>query len=132
MASNRKHKNTVAGIVNVKKNELVKIGYTDFQDWISTNKNLYIGRDMNFYVKGATASIWQNPYPVAKTDKEYKCTKPRFTLDESLNLYRQHIENNPHLLSKLRELNGKVLGCWCKPGRCHGDVLAELVEKHCN
>ena len=26
--------------------------------------------------------------------------------------------------AELRELHGKVLGCWCKPKDCHGDVLA--------
>lgn len=27
------------------------------------------------------------------------------------------------------ELRGKVLGCWCAPKMCHGDVLAELAER---
>ena len=26
------------------------------------------------------------------------------------------------------ELEGKVLGCWCKPLGCHGDVLVEVLE----
>lgn len=25
-------------------------------------------------------------------------------------------------------LDGKVLGCFCKPGPCHGDVIAEWLE----
>lgn len=27
-----------------------------------------------------------------------------------------------------RELRGMVLGCWCSPLACHGDVLAEVAE----
>ena len=27
-----------------------------------------------------------------------------------------------------RELRGKVLGCWCAPLPCHGDVLAEVAN----
>jgi len=27
-----------------------------------------------------------------------------------------------------RELKGKVLGCWCAPKLCHGDVLAEIAN----
>jgi hypothetical protein len=27
-----------------------------------------------------------------------------------------------------KELKGKVLGCWCKPKACHGDVLADFVN----
>lgn len=40
-----------------------------------------------------------------------------------------------HLLDRLRSdpgflepLRGKVLGCWCKPLPCHGDVIVELLE----
>ena len=28
-----------------------------------------------------------------------------------------------------RELRGKVLGCWCKPLDCHGDVLKVVVDE---
>ena len=37
------------------------------------------------------------------------------------------------ILDSLHELEGKVLGCWCKvKGHepCHGDVLVELLEKN--
>jgi hypothetical protein len=26
------------------------------------------------------------------------------------------------------ELDGRTLGCWCKPLACHGDILVELLE----
>lgn len=29
---------------------------------------------------------------------------------------------------KVLELKGKVLGCWCKPLACHGDVIIEYLE----
>jgi hypothetical protein len=28
-----------------------------------------------------------------------------------------------------RELRGKVLGCWCKPLDCHGDVLKVVADE---
>ena len=31
-----------------------------------------------------------------------------------------------------RELKGKVLGCWCKPASCHGDVIAEIIDAEPN
>ncbi|MHB8407806.1 MAG: DUF4326 domain-containing protein [Acidiferrobacterales bacterium] len=31
-------------------------------------------------------------------------------------------------MSALGELRGKVLGCWCSPQACHGDVLEELAN----
>jgi hypothetical protein len=30
---------------------------------------------------------------------------------------------------QVRSLAGKVLGCWCRPEACHGDVLAELAAE---
>lgn len=48
---------------------------------------------------------------------------------EVIRKYREWILNNKELISSLHELKGKVLGCFCKPLACHGDVLVELVEK---
>ena len=42
--------------------------------------------------------------------------------------YRDWIQTRPELLAALGEIRGKVLGCWCKPEACHGDVLAELAD----
>ena len=33
------------------------------------------------------------------------------------------------ILRNLHQLEGKVLGCWCKPKPCHGDVLVALIEE---
>lgn len=27
-----------------------------------------------------------------------------------------------------KELSGKVLGCWCAPKACHGDILLEIAN----
>lgn len=47
--------------------------------------------------------------------------------------YRVYLERrareNPNFKPMLqKELKGKVLGCWCKPGPCHADVLAEFAN----
>ena len=39
-------------IVNVKKEKLQKRGIKDFEEWNSKPNTLYIGRNMDFYVKG--------------------------------------------------------------------------------
>ena len=120
--------NSEANVVNVRKHELVKKGYRDFEDWASGKNNVYIGRNMTHYVPGTVGSIWGNPYVVAK-DNNYKPNT--YTLDQSLTMYRQYVESTPELIARLHELKGKTLGCWCKPNRCHGDILVELVEKYC-
>lgn len=104
---------------NCKKQHLIKLGYTDLEDCLKDPNNVYIGRDMTFYVKGATKSKWANPFPVKKHGRE-KC----------LELYKEYIMNNKELLSQLKELEGKTLYCWCAPAGCHGDILIELLNKN--
>jgi hypothetical protein len=106
-------------VANIRVACLRKTGYNSLEDWLAADPNhMYIGRGMTAYVKGANKSKWHNPYPV-KT----------YGLDESLRLYEEHIRNSP-LWDQLPELEGKVLGCWCAPDRCHGDVLARLFEEY--
>jgi hypothetical protein len=31
---------------------------------------------------------------------------------------------------KIKELKGKTLGCYCKPLDCHGDIIAEYLNKN--
>jgi hypothetical protein len=118
----------IKDVVNVKKQQLIKNGYKDFEDWASNKNNIYIGRDMSFYVPGTFGSIWKNPFLVKKSSSDMR--KNTYTLDDSLTKYRQYIESNYDLVAKLKDLDGKILGCWCKPHRCHGDVLIELFEKY--
>lgn len=44
--------------------------------------------------------------------------------------YQAHLRNSrPDLAHRARtELKDKVLGCWCAPKACHGDVLAMIAE----
>lgn len=51
------------------------------------------------------------------------------TREEAVAHYEAWIRMQPHLLDSLPELVGKVLGCWCKPQACHGDVLVKLCKE---
>ena len=42
--------------------------------------------------------------------------------------YREYVLSRPDLVAALPELRGKVLGCWCAPRPCHGDVLLEVAN----
>lgn len=43
--------------------------------------------------------------------------------------YMKSVLSNKALVSRIRlELRGKVLGCWCHPEMCHGDVLAMIAD----
>jgi hypothetical protein len=77
--------------------------------------DVYIGRP----------SKWGNPY------SHKSGTLARFqvaTIAEAIAKYEEHIRANPELLAAAkRELRGKVLGCWCAPGPCHGEVLVRIA-----
>ncbi len=70
--------------------------------------DVYIGRP----------SKWGNPFVIGKDGNR----------DEVIEKYRKRILKNKKLLDDLEELRDKVLGCWCRPHKCHGDVLIELLE----
>jgi len=60
-------------------------------------------------------SPWFNPAKDRQTDH-----------DRAVREYRGYILQKPDLLAQLPKLRGKVLGCWCYPKNCHGDILIEL------
>ena len=82
--------------------------------------DVYIGR-ADRYGRWAE-SEWHNPYPLRKGATEAE----RAAVIERYRAYL--LTERPDLVARLPELRGKVLGCWCKPAACHGDVLAELVD----
>jgi Domain of unknown function (DUF4326) len=47
---------------------------------------------------------------------------------ECIELYELWVRENEELMAALAELRGKVLGCWCAPRACHGDVLVRLAN----
>ena len=78
--------------------------------------DVYIGRP----------SKWGNPF----SHKEGTLAKFKVsTRDEAVQKYREWLLTQPDLIQSLPELRGKVLGCWCKPLKCHGDVLAKEAER---
>lgn len=71
--------------------------------------DVYIGR----------GSKWGNPFKIGEHGDR----------DEVIRKYEDYIRNSPELLEALPELKGKVLGCWCRPKACHGDVLIKLLKE---
>ena len=70
--------------------------------------DVYIGRP----------SKWGNPFEIGKDG----------TRKEVIEKYKNWILGQLDLLDSLHELEGKTLGCFCKPKECHGDILIELLD----
>jgi hypothetical protein len=44
--------------------------------------------------------------------------------------YEAWLKDRPELIARAkRDLRGKVLGCWCAPRACHGDVLSAIANE---
>ncbi len=69
---------------------------------------VYIGRP----------TVWGNPFKIGRDG----------TRSEVVAKYREWVIQQPDLMEALPMLRGKVLGCWCAPLACHGDVLADLAN----
>lgn len=78
--------------------------------------DVYVGRP----------SKWGNPFSHMKGTLACYQVKTR---DEAVEKYKEWILKQDHLMRSLHELKDKVLGCWCAPKKCHGDVLLELANK---
>mmetsp|Transcript_17895 Transcript_17895/g.26803 ORF Transcript_17895/g.26803 Transcript_17895/m.26803 type:complete len:144 (+) Transcript_17895:70-501(+) len=105
--------------------------YDNLEEWFDDDENLYIGRNGRVFI-GSTKknnrrifhyqkSKWHNPFLVRDHG-----------LDASLIMYeayiREKIEKDPQTFD-INSLEGKNLGCWCKPNRCHGDILVRILNE---
>lgn len=46
--------------------------------------------------------------------------------------FKERISSDSTFLERVLALRGKRLGCFCKPAPCHGDVIAEFVNRNFN
>ena len=98
---------------------------------------VYIGRNLNMGGWRLKKSKWHNPYKVG-VDGD---------IDEVLIKYENYLKTKIYdkndskmygviegefLMDDLEELNGKILGCWCKKKgyeKCHGDILVKVFNE---
>ena len=72
--------------------------------------------DFDVYV--GRPSKWGNPFEIGKDG----------TRSQVIQKYEDWIQTQPELMDALPELKGKILGCWCTPKPCHGEILKKLVD----
>jgi hypothetical protein len=84
-------------------------------------------RNSSYDVLIDRSTKWGNPFTHLK-DRKTLATYVVATRAEAIAKYEEWLQTQPHLLAALPTLRGKVLGCWCAPLPCHGDVLARLAN----
>jgi hypothetical protein len=85
---------------------------------------IYIGRRVNMGGWNLPESKWHNPFKRASDAPQDKLA--------AIAQYEQYVRSRPDLMRSLPELEGKILGCWCKSHSdipCHGDVLVKLLAE---
>lgn len=76
--------------------------------------------DRRFDVFIGRPSIWGNQFVIGRDG----------TREEVIAKYEAWIRRQPGLIERARrELRNKVLGCYCAPMPCHGDVLVRLANE---
>ena len=117
-------------VVNVKV-EYIRPKYNNLEEWME-DCYIYIGRKGIVFINNERYpkkdSVWANPFKISK----------KMTREMVLPAYKNYIINKLDncIISRdeLMNLNGKVLGCWCKHPickiSCHGDILIELLTKY--
>ena len=71
--------------------------------------DVYIGRP----------SMYGNPFVIGEHG----------TRKEVIEKYHDYVKSKPALYELIKqELKGKVLGCFCAPQMCHGDVLSDIAN----
>lgn len=108
-----KNQNVPTRVINISITRVVNIKKEEKYQGIKSTPNFeYIGR----------GSYWGNPYSMYEDgdDRDEVIRKYRydFEFDKFINIEK----------SKVYDLAGKRLGCFCKPAACHGDVLAEYLN----
>lgn len=79
--------------------------------------DVYIGRP----------SKWGNPFTHLDDIPD---TIKVDTREEAILGYQVYLDEHPELVEAAKkELKGKVLGCWCKPKPCHGEILARIANE---
>ena len=77
--------------------------------------DVYIGR----------GSRWGNPYSHKVGTLAEHVVESR---TEAIQKFEEYLLSNEELMASLPELKGKILGCFCKPKSCHGDILLRYAN----
>ena len=71
--------------------------------------DVYIGR----------GSVYGNPFIIGVHGTRKEC----------IDQYKQLLVDNKNLTKEINKLEGKILGCHCKPKDCHGDVICDILNR---
>lgn len=110
-------------VVNVRVSFL-RPQYNNLKEWMDNPNHVYIGRGRIVVIDGQRYptydSLYCNPFKIGPDgDRDIVLTKYETYI-------KQKISKNELFLEPLKN---KILGCWCHPESCHGDILLKLLTE---
>lgn len=118
-----KKKAKSAKVVNLKVKYL-RPKYENVKEWMKDKNHVYIGRRGVVFIDRERFpkqdSVWANPFKIDEDN----------TREDVIRKYKKYIKAKIEKGEvNLEDLRGKVLGCWCAPDPCHGDILVSLLNE---
>lgn len=116
----------MSSVVNVKVAN-IRPKYDNLQEWMADDNHLYIGHAGIVFIDKrrfpTIESTFANRFKIGVDG----------TREEVLAKYehemRLRVENDDEFKQSLLSIKDKVLGCWCKPEACHGDIIVKIINE---
>lgn len=86
----------------------------------------YIGRNAEHFGFEARDANLGNPYLLGNTKDEAERLRVLARFEEHA---RKLIASDASYRARVLACHGKILGCWCAPKACHGDILLRLAAE---
>lgn len=89
------------------------------KDFEKNDNYVYIGR-----AGKGLGGYFGNPFPLRKEEDRPK------TLLLYRNYFYGRLYTDPEFRAQIHDLINKTLVCFCKPKKCHGDIIIEYLHSH--
>lgn len=94
------------------------MGSTKIVNIYKDNYDVYIGR-----AGKNKDGYFGNPFPLKKGEVRGS------TIEKYKEYFYRRLKEDNEFKNKILSLKGKILGCFCKPNSCHGDIIKEYLDK---
>lgn len=97
--------------------------------------NVYNNKNFDVYIgRPPQGGEWRfgNPFVIGRDGNRFDCIqkfKDWFETGNTFNCTDATEDRRRWIIDHISELKGKILGCFCYPDPCHGDILVDYASK---
>ena len=112
-------------IVNLRKENLKKLGFESLTEWYYVPGNIYAGCNLHKYLHGVPKQYLRHIPDCGEFWNPFSVTY--FGVTESLRRYKEFLLTEKR--SELKNLANTNIGCYCDDQSCHVEVLLECFNE---